>query len=191
MVSPAVRRTSESESEFDAESANLTVSDATVRAEPASRNVKRDTAVAAVMLASVLASASVLLGVAELVVARLRFGGSIVGVLTIGMAASLPELSTVLDAVRRRTPTVALGALVGSNLVNPLLGVGARAAISTYAVPPVVVVWDLPFKFLAGAGVLAYARYRNNGSLTRRDGVSLLALYFLFVSGHVLLFPGQ
>lgn len=160
-------------------------------AEPASENVRRDAAVAAVTLALVLASASLLLGVAELVVAELRFGGSVVGVLTLGLAASLPELTTVLDAIRRQTPTVALGTLIGSNLVNPLLGVGAGAVVSTYAVPQVIVLWDLPFKLFAGVGVLALARSRDDRALTRRDGTTLVVLYFLFVSGRLLLFPGQ
>jgi hypothetical protein len=67
-----------------------------------------------------------------------------VSVLTIGVAAALPELSTVLDATRRRTPNVALGVLVGSNLVNPLVGLGLGAAISGYHVPDPVVLWTSP-----------------------------------------------
>jgi cation:H+ antiporter len=155
-----------------------------------SASVARDGAVAATMLALVLASASVLLAVVEDVVAGVVLGGSMVGVLTLGVAASFPELSTVLDGIRRRTPVVAVGTLIGSNVVNPLLGIGLGGVVSTYHVPAAVVVWDLPFKLVTLVGLGLYARYRD-GALERRVGVSLIGLYFLYVVGRMLLFPGS
>lgn len=154
-------------------------------------NPRRDALVAAGALLLVLLSASLLMAVAQLVVEALALGGSMIGVVTIGVAAALPELSTVLDAVRRRAPNVALGTLVGSNVVNPLLGIGLGGAISTYAVPQPVVVWDLPFKLVVGVGLLATVRYRSAGTVTRRMGTTLVVLYFLYVSMRLLLFPAQ
>lgn len=139
-------------------------------------------------LGLVVASASVLLWVIEFVVATLVLSGSMVGVVTIGLAAALPELSTVLDAVRRRTPNVALGVLIGSNVVNSLLGIGLGAAISTYAVPPAVIFWDLPFKLLVAVALLAFLRVGPDRALTRREGAYLVVAYFAFVSGRLLLF---
>jgi cation:H+ antiporter len=156
----------------------------------ASDTVSRDAAAAAVMLVLVLASASILLTVVEDVVATVLLGGSMVGVLTIGIAAAFPELSTVLDGIRRKTPIVAVGTLIGSNVVNPLVGIGLGGVISTYAVPPAVVVWDLPFKLVAVVVFVAYVRY-NGGTLTRRTGVYLIAAYFVYIVGRMLLFPGQ
>lgn len=159
--------------------------------EAASENVGRDALVAALLLALVLASASLLLSVIETVVASLALGGSLVGIVTIGFASALPELTAVLTAVRQRAPNLAVGTLVGSNVVNPLLGIGLGGAISTYTVPPAVVLWDLPFKLLAGVALLAYVVVGQNRPLTRREGMYLVMAYFLFVSGRVLLFPGQ
>lgn len=155
-----------------------------------STNVARDGLVTVVMLGLVLASASVLLAVVEDVVAGVLLGGSMVGVLTLGVAASFPELGTVLDGIRRRTAVVAVGTLIGSNVVNPLLGVGLGGAISTYSVPSAVVVWDLPFKIVAAIAVVVYAD-RRGGELDRRAGVYLIGLYFVYVVGRVLLFPGE
>jgi cation:H+ antiporter len=156
----------------------------------ASTNVTKDTGTAVVMLLLVLASASILLTVVQDVVAGVLLGGSMVGVLTLGIAASFPELSTVLDGIRRKTPVVAVGTLVGSNIVNPLLGFGLGGAISTYHVPTAVVVWDLPFKILATVGLIGYVRYRG-GVLRRRVGVPLIGFYFVYIVGRMLLFPGQ
>lgn len=155
---------------------------------PPSDAVRRDLILTAGALALVLASASLLLWVVDGVVAVLDLGGSTVGVLTIGMAAALPELSTVLDAIRRRTPDVALGVLIGSNLVNPLLGLGLGAVVSTYHVPDPVRLWDFPFKLLAAVAVLAFLRFGPDRALTRRAGAYLVAAYFLYLSGRLLVF---
>jgi cation:H+ antiporter len=159
--------------------------------EPPSTNPRRDALVATALFALVLLSASLVLSVVEGVVDGLALGGSTVGVVTLGVAAALPELTTVMDAVRRRAPNVALGTLVGSNVVNPLVGLGLGGVVSTYHVPAAVVFWDLPFKLLAGAGLLGWALYRRDRRLTRTEGGYLLGLYFLFVAGRLLLFPGQ
>jgi cation:H+ antiporter len=158
----------------------------TLRA-PLSVDLRRDAVVATGLLVLVLLAATVVLSVVGL----LALGGSTVGVVTIGVAAALPELTAVVDAIRRQARNVALGTLVGSSIVNPLVGLGLGGVVSTYYVPPVVVLWDLPFKLLVGAGVLGWAWYVNDGSLTRTEGISLLGLYFAFVIGRLLLFPGQ
>lgn len=155
-----------------------------------STNVGKDALVAVLMLVLVLVSASLLLAVIEDVTAGVLLGGSMVGVLTLGIAASFPEMSTVLDGIRRKTPIIAIGTLVGSNIVNPLLGFGLGGVISTYHVPEAVVVWDLPFKILATIGLMIYVRY-NDGVLTRHTGVTLIGLYFVYIVGRMLLFPGQ
>ena len=155
-----------------------------------STNVARDSTVAVSMLGLVLLSASILLAVIQDVVAGVLLGGSMVGVLTLGIASSFPELSTVLDGIRRKTPIIAVGTLIGSNIVNPLIGFGLGGVISTYHVPVSVVVWDLPFKIVAAVGLLLYVRYKD-GILTRHVGVTLIGLYFVYIVGRMLLFPGQ
>jgi cation:H+ antiporter len=156
-----------------------------------SRNVGRDAAVGVAALVVLLGASVVVLEVVDSVVQSLALGGSMVGVVTIGVAAALPELTTVREAIRRRTPTLALGTLVGSNVVNSLVGVGLGGAISTYQVPRSVVVWDLPFKLAVAVGLLAYLRFRTDGRLGRSEGTTLILLYLVFVAGRLVVFGGQ
>lgn len=153
-----------------------------------SEHVRRDLAVAVVGLVGVLGSAFVVLQVVEVLVDALRLGGSMIGVFTIGLAAALPELSTVVESVRRETPYIALGTLFGSNVVNPLIGFGLGGMISTYQVPPPVVLWDLPFKILLGVGLLGYLHFVSNGALKRREGGYLIAAYFVFIAVRLVVF---
>ena len=99
--------------------------------DTASRNVPRDTAVSLAAMVVVLGAAFVALAAIETLVADLALGGSMAGVVTIGLASALPELSTVLESVRRKAPNVAVGTLVGSNVVNPLV-----ASASAGSSPP-------------------------------------------------------
>jgi cation:H+ antiporter len=153
----------------------------------ASVDPHRDVAVASVGFLLVLGSAFVVLRVVDGLVATLGLNGSMVGVVTIGLAAALPELSTVVESLRRKTPDIALGTLVGSNVVNPLVGFGLGGVVSTYAVPPSVVRWDLPFKFVVGVGLVLVAR-REGWVVRRREGAWLVVAYFVFVSVRFLLF---
>jgi cation:H+ antiporter len=153
----------------------------------ASRHPRRDAAVAFGGFLLVLGSAFVVLRVVDGLVTTLGLNGSMVGVVTIGLAAALPELSTVVESLRRRTPEIALGTLVGSNVVNPLVGVGLGGAVSTYAVPPSVIRWDLPFKLAVGVALIAVAR-REGWVIRRREGAWLVVAYFVFVSVRFLLF---
>jgi cation:H+ antiporter len=159
--------------------------------ETASANVRRDALVTAAALGVLILSAQAVLLLVEDVVARLRLGGSMVGVITLGVAAALPELSTVVNSIRRRAPNVALGTLVGSNVVNPLVGIGLGGVISTYRVPAPVVLWDLPFKILVALALYVSVVYLSEGSVTRRDGFYLVVAYFAFLSVRLLVFPGQ
>lgn len=159
--------------------------------ETASTDVRRDALVVVVAFALVVLSATLLLAVAQSVVDALALGGSTIGVVTLGVASALPELSTVLDAVRRRAPNIALGTLFGSNVVNPLVGIGLGGALSTYRVPSAVILWDLPFKLVVAMGLLVYVARVSGRSLSRRDGAVLVVLYFVFVSARLLLFPGE
>ncbi|MDX1746480.1 MAG: hypothetical protein R3324_11130 [Halobacteriales archaeon] len=158
--------------------------------DTASKNVPRDAVVSVAAMGVVLGAAFVALAAVEEVVADLALGGSMAGVVTIGLASALPELSTVLESVRRKAPNVAVGTLIGSNVVNPLVAVGLGGLVSTYRVPQAVVLWDLPFKLLAGVVFLAWIG-RNGGLIRRRDGTALVIAYFCYVVGRLLVFPGQ
>ncbi|WP_135825059.1 sodium:calcium antiporter [Halorussus ruber] len=150
---------------------------------------RTDAAVGIAGLVVVLASAYVALSALELLVESLDLGGSLVGIVTLGIGSALPELSTVTESIRRKRPTLALGTLVGSNVVNLLLAVGLGGAISGYRVPRAVVFWDLPFVLLAGLSAFVYVTRVTDGQLRRRDASAFVVAYFGFLTGHLLLFP--
>jgi len=138
------------------------------------------------MALTVLAAQTVL-GVIERVVSATGVGGSLIGVVTLGVASALPELTTALAGARRNAQGISLGTLVGSNITNPLVAIGLGALVSTYAVPRPLLVWDLPWATLSGGLLLGYLLWRK-GRIGRWGAVYFVAMYVIYVTCRALFF---
>lgn len=66
---------------------------------------------------------------------RLNIPPLIIGLTLVGFGTSLPELVTSVEAAFAGSPGIAVGNIVGSNIVNILLILGLAALISPLAVP--------------------------------------------------------
>jgi len=134
----------------------------------------------AAMLITV-ASAMLTLRATEITVARTGIGGSLIGVLTLGVASALPELITAVSGIRKGDAGIPLGTLIGSNITNPLVGIGLGGLISKYWVPDGLVLWDLPWEAITGTLLLAYLWF-NKGTIGKRGAIYLIAMYFAYVT---------
>jgi len=131
--------------------------------------------------------ASLVLHVTEYVVEHTGVGGSLIGVMTLGIASALPELSTALAGVRSKEHGISLGTLVGSNITNPLVAIGGGALVSSYWVPRPLIHWDLPWETLTGLVLLA-TLVLTKGKLSKMGALYLVALYFVYMIGRAALF---
>jgi len=145
-------------------------------------NVSWDSTVAVACMLIMLLSAHFLLIAAERAVEITGLGASLVGVLTVGVAAAAPELFTALSGVRQKAVGISLGTLIGSNITNPLVAIGGGAIISTYWVPGPLIYWDLMMETITAALLLAYLLLKKEkGKLGRVGGFYLIGLYFFYV----------
>ncbi len=119
-------------------------------------------------------------------VERLPVSASLFGVVVLGICAALPELATALVSARKGERGIAAAVLIGSNITNPLLGVGLGAMISGYVVPEVTLAYDLPVKI--ATGVLLYFLLAQ-GHLDRRGAVLLIVTYVGYLLLRGVLFP--
>ncbi len=147
----------------------------------------RDAFIAIVTLGLTIGSAMIALQVTEVVVARTGIGGSLIGVMTLGIASALPEFITAYAGVRQGDSGISLGTLVGSNITNPLVAIGGGAIISTYWVPRPLVVWDLPWETITGA-ILWVVLWLNKGKLGKWTAYYLIGLYFVYVTMRMIFF---
>jgi len=144
------------------------------------KDVIIDTLISLVMLALTVVSATYVLQVTEIMVNETGISGSLIGVVTLGIASALPELTTALAGIGNKEYGISLGALVGSNITNPLVAIGGGAIISQYAVPRPLILWDLPWETVTGA-ILWIVLWFNKGRLGKKEAIYLIAIYFIYV----------
>ena len=147
----------------------------------------RDTFIALFALLLTVGSAMIALQATEIVVGRTGIGGSLIGVMTLGIASALPELITALSGVRHGDSGISLGTLIGSNITNPLVAIGGGAIISTYWVPRPLVMWDLPWETITGA-ILWVILYLKKGKLGKWTAYYLTGLYFVYITLRMIFF---
>ena len=131
--------------------------------------------------------AHVVLNITELIVQRTGVGGSLIGVVFLGVASALPELTTAISGVRHNAHGISLGTLVGSNITNPLVAIGGGALLSTYWTPRSLLYWDLPWETVTGI-ILWVILWRTKGKLGKWGAIYLSALYFVYIIFRVVFF---
>ena len=102
----------------------------------------------------------------------------LVGLLVISTCSSAPELFVSLQAVHHNTPDIAIGNIVGSNIVNILLIMGLGALIRPMPSPPKVVFRDGGTMAAASVALVIIAQI---GTITREFGFMLLAAFVAYL----------
>ncbi len=151
------------------------------------REVLIDSFITIAMIALTILSASIILNITEIVVQRTGVGGSLFGVMTLGIASAMPELFTALAGIRHNHHGVSLGTLIGSNITNPLVAIGGGALLSTYSVPRPLLLWDLPFGIVSGV-ILWTILWFSKGKLKKVHAFYLMAIYFVYVTLRAIFF---
>lgn len=149
-----------------------------------------DVLVSLTCFASMLVSAHFLLSSTQLIVSATGVGGSLIGIITLGVASASPEMFTALFAIREKAEGIALGTLVGSNITNPLMAIGGGALLSTYWVPAPLVYWDLPMATITAAMFFIYL-LKADGKAGRGSAFYLMGLYFAYLLVRVIYFPAD
>ncbi len=103
----------------------------------------------------------------------------VIGLTLIALGTSLPELATALVAAYRGHPELALGNIVGSNIFNILLVMGATAVVHPVAVAPLARVQDIPV-MLGLMGILLIMGVTGR-RVARGEGAILLLVYLGYV----------
>jgi cation:H+ antiporter len=94
-----------------------------------------------------------------------------IGLTVVSLGTSVPELAIGIDAAVSGSPGLAVGNIVGTNLVNLLLILGLSAVLAPIALGRATLRLDLPA--MTVAALLLYL-LSTDGTLTRPDGVLLL-----------------
>jgi cation:H+ antiporter len=114
---------------------------------------------------------AVVRGASELA-AGARVPPVVIGLTIVAFGTSSPELAVALGAALRGEPDFMVGNVIGSNIYNVLLVLGASALIVSLAVHRRIVRWDVPVMIAASVAFFALSL---DGELSRLDGTLLVA----------------
>ncbi len=145
-----------------------------------STDPRKDIVIVIMGIAVILVSAHFVLLSTEEMVKLTGVGGSMIGVSLIGLASALPEMTTAIAALEHKAKGISLGTLIGSNITNPLLGIGLGSLLSTYWAPPSLYLYDLPMETITAALLLAYLLLRDR-KLGRGGAIYLIMLYIVYM----------
>ncbi len=110
--------------------------------------------------------------------AALRLSPLLIGLVIVSAGTSAPELVVSLNAALKGAPDIAVGNVVGSNILNTLLILGLGALIRPLPAPPKIVWRDGLVMAAASLALLAIAR---TGHLSAHTGFVLLAAFALYI----------
>jgi len=115
----------------------------------------------------------------------------IIGLTVVAVGTSLPEIATTVLASLRGEREIAVGNVVGSNILNILgvLGLTALLAPQPIAVPPSALAFDLPV--LVATAVACLPIFFNGRMIARWEGALFLAYYIAYTTYIVLAATGQ
>nr|WP_193367464.1 calcium/sodium antiporter [Pelagibius marinus] len=104
---------------------------------------------------------------------------TVIGLTLVAFGTSLPELATAIVAAFRGHTEVALGNVLGSNIFNILLILGALFVITPVTVAPEILNFDI--WVLAAATLIAVPVMLTGKHITRLEGAVFVLLYLAFV----------
>mgnify|MGYP001799519607 CR=1 FL=1 len=104
----------------------------------------------------------------------------IIGLTIVALGTSLPELATSMVASFRGERDIAVGNVVGSNIFNILVVLGATSALSPggIAIEPSVLAFDIPV--MIGVAVMCFPICLNDNLVSRWEGLLLLVYYLAY-----------
>ena len=124
-----------------------------------------------------LLGANVLVDSTVAIAKKARLSNFVIGFTIIGIGTSSPELFISLSSAITNHGDIAMGNVVGSNICNTLLILGATAAILPFTIKREQTLRDIPFAIATSIIITVLAFTGSTNGLSRLDGVILLAIF--------------
>jgi cation:H+ antiporter len=157
---------------------------ADIAGAPTSKGPVRAAATAAVGLAVLLVGGNIFVGGAVAMARAFGMSDRLVGLTIVAVGTSLPELVTSVIAARRGHSDLAIGNVVGSNIFNIFLCLGAAALAGSVSSPLRTLAVDVAA--LIVMTVLAAGFIRTERTISRLEGAFAVALYVVFTAVTVM-----
>jgi cation:H+ antiporter len=111
---------------------------------------------------------------------ELGVSGTYIGVTLVSMGTTLPEMTVSVTAARKGFGNIAVGNVVGSNIVNIFFILGLSGFIYPLTIAGMTIVYAAPFMIFMGLLILVFIK--TGWAIKRWEGFVLFSLYLGFMA---------
>lgn len=137
--------------------------------------------IATASLAALLFGGNLLLDSVVALARQLDITDKVVSLTIVSICTSLPELVVCIMAATRKSPQLALGNVLGSNIFNVLGTLGLSALIRPIVLVNINII-DLGMMVLATVPALLCAFTFKQRTIGRREGIIFVAIYIIYMA---------
>lgn len=134
-------------------------------------------------------SASTLVSSAEIVAERIGIPDIIISSTLVAFGTSVPELSTCISAVRKKHGGLAMGNIIGANILNVLFVIGVSAALTKGGI--IVLSSFYSVHFIGLVIILAILRFlaynKKINEISKKEGLIIIAFYVFYLFANFLI----
>ncbi|MBQ4523977.1 MAG: calcium/sodium antiporter [Lachnospiraceae bacterium] len=103
----------------------------------------------------------------------------VVGLTIVAMGTSAPEAAVSITAALKGTANIAVGNVVGSNILNIFIILGVTSVITTVAIQKSTLKIEIPYMIFVS--ILLVVMGMNDNSISRIEGIILWVLFIIYL----------
>lgn len=133
-------------------------------------------------VAMVILSSKVLIPSVEITAVRIGVPQSIIAATIVAFGTSLPELMTAISSVKKGHGSLAVGNIIGADILNVLFVVGAAASVTPdgLRVPVNFYYLQIPTMLLILTAFRIFSKNKDQ-AISTKEGVTLLGIYLAYI----------
>ncbi len=133
-------------------------------------------------------SATSLVDSAEVTAKRIGVSDIVISSTIIAFGTSVPEISTTISAVKSNHGGLALGNVMGANILNILFVLGASLALSSDGILVAKEFYNIHIPVLilvlSVYGYFAYNHKKNE--ISKKEGILMISIYLIYIIGNLI-----
>jgi cation:H+ antiporter len=142
-----------------------------------------------IAVAGIIAASEFVITSATAIARSFRIPEAVIALTLVALGTSIPEVATCIAAARKGHGTIALGNILGADIMNICWVAGASAIANDLVLSKKQIFFMFPSMFVIVGAMLIMLRmgYR----LTRKKGIILFVLYVVYLASFFKVFPPQ
>ncbi len=142
-----------------------------------------------VALAGIIIASEFIITSATAIARSFHISEGVIAMTLVAFGTSIPEVATCITAARKGEGAIAVGNILGADIMNICWVAGASAIANDLTLKTKDIYFMFPSMFIIVGSMLLLLR--SGYSLTRRKGIILFVLYLLYLGAFFVFFPPQ